>query len=261
VVRALEREQGLRRPVLITGAAGTLGRAFTRICEERGIECRPLTRQELDIADAAAIEFALAGIKPWAVINAAGYVRVDDAEWDSVSCQRINAGGAIALGLACEAHGLPLVTFSSDLVFDGNSTRPYTEFDVSNPRSAYGRSKAAAESALLALRDQPLIVRTSGFFGPWDACNFLARSLSTIANGVPFDAAEDLIISPTYVPDLVNAALDLLIDGERGVWHLANDGETSWADFARRAARLAGLDAELIVGRSESVSSARAANA
>jgi dTDP-4-dehydrorhamnose reductase len=249
VVRALERKQGLRRPVLITGAAGTLGRAFTRICEERGIECRPLTRRELDIADAGAIESALVGIKPWAVINAAGYVRVDDAEWDSASCQRINAGGAIALGLACQARGLPLVTFSSDLVFDGDSTRPYTEFDAPNPRSAYGRSKAAAESSLLALRDQPLIVRTSAFFGPWDACNFLAKSLSTIANGVPVDAAEDLIVSPTYVPDLVNAALDLLIDGERGIWHLANEGETSWADFARRAATLAGLDAGMIIGR------------
>ncbi|MEA2764964.1 MAG: dTDP-4-dehydrorhamnose reductase, partial [Gemmatimonadaceae bacterium] len=248
VVRALERGQKSQRPVLITGAAGTLGSAFTRICEERGIECRPLTRHELDIADGVSIESALASIKPWAVINAAGYVRVDDAEWDSASCQRVNASGAIALALACEAHGIRLVNFSSDLVFDGDSTRPYTELDAPNPQSAYGGSKAVAESALLALRDVPLIVRTSAFFGPWDEYNFLTTSLAKIANGVPVYAAEDLIISPTYVPDMVNVVLDLLIDDERGIWHLTNEGETNWVEFARRAARLAGLNGELIVG-------------
>jgi dTDP-4-dehydrorhamnose reductase len=106
-----------------------------------------------------------------------------------------------------------------------------------------------AESALLALGEPPLIVRTSAFFGPWDPYNFLATSLPTIANGIPVAAAEDLIVSPTYVPDLVSATLDLLIDGECGVWHLANGGETSWAQFARRAAEAADLDAGLIIGK------------
>jgi dTDP-4-dehydrorhamnose reductase len=249
VVRGLQHEKSTPRPILITGAAGTLGSALARICEERCIEFRALTRHELDIADPTSIESAVASIKPWAVINAAGYVRVDDAEWDSSSCRRVNAEGAIALGLACQARGIRLVTFSSDLVFDGGTTRPYTEYDATNPQCAYGRSKAEAESALLSLRDQPLIIRASAFFGPWDAYNFLANSLSTIANGAPVEAADDLIVSPTYVPDLVNATLDLLIDDVRGIWHLANTGETSWAQFARRAAESAGLDAGLIVGR------------
>ncbi|MDB4869631.1 MAG: hypothetical protein JWL97_635 [Gemmatimonadales bacterium] len=99
------------------------------------------------------------------------------------------------------------------------------------------------------MRDQPLIIRTSAFFGPWDEYYFLATSLTAVANGAPVEAADDLIVSPTYVPDLANAALDLLIDDERGIWHLANMGETSWAQFARRAAESAGLDAGLIVGR------------
>jgi dTDP-4-dehydrorhamnose reductase len=247
VVRALQREKTPQRSIIITGAAGTLGSAFARICAERGIAFRALTRRELDITDGASIESALESIKPWAVINAAGYVRVDDAERDSASCQRVNATAAIALAHACDAHGIRLVTFSSDLVFDGRTARPYAEYDASNPLSAYGRSKAVAESALLSFRDRPLIVRTGAFFGPWDAYNFLATSLSTIANGVPVEAAEDLIVSPTYVPDLVNTTLDLLIDDERGIWHLANVGEISWAEFARRAAQFAGLDAELVV--------------
>ncbi|MDB4870439.1 MAG: dTDP-4-dehydrorhamnose reductase [Gemmatimonadales bacterium] len=249
VTRALQREKRPQRPILITGGAGTLGIAFTRICEERGVEFRSLTRHELDITEGGSIESALATIRPWAVINAAGYVRVDDAEWDCASCQRVNASAAIGLALACEARGIRLVTFSSDLVFDGHSNRPYTEFDAVNPRCAYGRSKAVAESALLGMRDQPLIIRTSAFFGPWDEYNFLATSLATVVSGAPVEAADDLIVSPTYVPDLANAALDLLIDDERGIWHLANTGETSWAQFARRAAESAGLDAGLIVGR------------
>ncbi|MEA2761747.1 MAG: dTDP-4-dehydrorhamnose reductase [Gemmatimonadaceae bacterium] len=249
VTRALQREKRSQRPILITGASGTLGTAFTRICQERGLEIRALTRHELDITDGASIESALSTIKPWAVINAAGYVRVDDAEWDYASCQRVNASGAIGLALACEARGIRLATFSTDLVFDGDSKRPYTEVDAVNPRCAYGRSKAVAESALLAMRDQPLIIRTSAFFGPWDAYNFLSTSLSAIADGVPVEAADDLIVSPTYVPDLAHTTLDLLIDDERGIWHLANSGETTWAQFAQRAAESAGLDVDLIVGR------------
>ncbi|MFN7132539.1 MAG: DUF4170 domain-containing protein, partial [Myxococcales bacterium] len=103
----------------ITGARGTLGRAFARLCELRGLEYRLLTRQELDIASPASVEAALDRHQPWAVINAAGYVRVDDAESDADRCFRENALGPAELARACARHGLPLVTFSSDLVFGG----------------------------------------------------------------------------------------------------------------------------------------------
>jgi dTDP-4-dehydrorhamnose reductase len=249
VVRSLQRDVTASRPILVTGAAGTLGSAFAMICEERGIGVRAVTRAELDIADANSIESLLGRVNPWAIVNAAGYVRVDDAERDFASCHRANADGAISLAHACEARRIKLVTFSSDLVFDGHTTRPYTEHDRTNPGCVYGRSKAVAESVLLSLRDQPLIIRTGAFFGPWDAYNFLTTTLSTLANGVPVEAAEDLIVSPTYVPDLVHTTLDLLIDDERGIWHLANAGETNWADFGRSAADAAGLDPALIIGR------------
>jgi dTDP-4-dehydrorhamnose reductase len=185
-------------------------------------------------------------LEPWVVVNAAGYVRVDDAEWDSTTCNRLNVMGAVNLGEACDTAGIEYATFSSDLVFDGSSRRPYVESDPVNPLGVYGKSKADAEKLLLGLKRQPLIVRTSAFFGPWDAHNFLTTTLATLSAGERVEAADDTVVSPTYVPDLVNAALDLIIDGERGVWHLANAGETSWAEFARCAARLAALDAELI---------------
>jgi len=86
-------------------------------------------------------------------------------------------------------------------------------------------------------------VRTSAFFGPWDEYNFVTIALSRLANGLSFAATPDQVITPTYVPDLVHATLDLLIDGERGIWHVANGEPLSWLDLARRAAELAGIDA------------------
>jgi dTDP-4-dehydrorhamnose reductase len=152
----------------------------------------------------------------------------------------------VNLARGCESRRINLATFSSDLVFDGERDTPYTEHDRPNPLCVYGKSKADAEVAMLTLREQPLVVRTSAFFGPWDSYNFLAKALSALESGLPFEAANDLVVSPTYVPDLVNTTLDLLIDEERGVWHLANTGAITWADFARVAADAAGLDASLI---------------
>jgi dTDP-4-dehydrorhamnose reductase len=160
----------------------------------------------------------------------------------------LNTEGAVNLGVACDAAGIGYATFSTDLVFDGRSKRPYIEGDSVEPLGVYGASKAEAEQQLLALRQPPLVVRTSAFFGPWDAHNFLTTTLETLSAGGRVDAPDDTVVSPTYVPDLVNAVLDLTIDGERGIWHLANPGETTWADFARCAAGLAGLDADLVVG-------------
>jgi dTDP-4-dehydrorhamnose reductase len=93
------------------------------------------------------------------------------------------------------------------------------------------------------------MIRTSAFFGPWDQYNFVTVALNALRTTGHFVAMNDAWISPTYVPDLVNTTLDLLIDGEQGLWHLANDGDLTWADFARRAAAKAGFDAETIEGR------------
>jgi dTDP-4-dehydrorhamnose reductase len=231
---------------LITGAKGTLGRAFARICEVRGLAYRLLTRGEMDIADASSVEDALETYEPWAVINAAGYVRVDEAEREALKCRRENTDGAAILAAACARLDAQLLTFSSDLVFDGKSRVPYTESDGVSPQNVYGQSKADAESRVLDALPSALVIRTSAFFGPWDEYNFVTLALHALASGKRFPAADDSIVSPTYVPDLVHASLDLLIDGESGIWHLANSGATTWFDLAHRAARLAGLDASLL---------------
>jgi len=232
------------QPILITGATGTLGAAFKRICEARNLACHALTRQEMDITDPASVDAAIVRFKPWAIINAGGFVRVDEAETDSERCMRENTLGPTVLALACMRHALRFMTFSSDLVFDGAKGAPYVESDATNPLGVYGRSKLDAETRVLDADPQALVIRTSAFFGPWDRHNFVTQALGALANGEPFQAANDMIVSPTYVPDLVKVALDLMIDRERGIWHLTNGDAVSWAELARRACAAAGMSAD-----------------
>lgn len=236
------------QPLLITGAHGTLARTFADACNGRGIAHVVCTRQELDITDLASIQESLGARQPWAVVNAAGYVRVDDAENDADECRRINTSGAINLAATCALRGVKLLTFSSDLVFAGNQSSRYVEQDPVQPLSVYGQSKADAEREVLNVNSEALVVRSSAFFGPADEYNFLTVALAHIQRGRTLKAASDWIVSPTYVPDLVNRCLDLLIDGAAGVWHLANDGALSWAEFARRGAAAQGLDADRVTG-------------
>ncbi|MDQ3889573.1 MAG: SDR family oxidoreductase, partial [Actinomycetota bacterium] len=224
------------RPLLVIGATGTLGRAVGAACEARGLPHRLLTRREMDIAEPASVEAALAAIRPWAVVNAAGFVRVDAAEDAPDMCRRENAEGAAVLATACGEKPVGLVTFSTDLVFDGRKRAPYVERDAPAPLNVYGSTKAEAERRVLARHPAALVVRTSAFFGPSDEHNFVTAALRALAAGRRFAAADDAVVSPTYVPHLVDAALDLLIDGERGLWHLANAGAVTWAELAEAAA-------------------------
>jgi dTDP-4-dehydrorhamnose reductase len=235
-------------PILIVGSTGTLGRAFARICAARGLAYRVAARGEMDIRDGSHVDAFVRAIKPWAIVNAAGYVRVDDAEREPDLCWQTNVVGAMNLASASRNHGARLVTFSSDLVFDGKSDRPYTEQDTPRPLSVYGCSKAEAEARVLELLPDALIIRTSAFFSQSDDYNFVTCAIRTIAAGASFRAPYDSVVSPTYVPDLVHATLDLLIDGERGIWHLANRGAISWLDLARASARLRGLAVDRVFG-------------
>ena len=235
----LPRRTGKARPLLITGATGTLGQAFARICAHRGLAYVLTSRAELDITDETSIAAALERHKPWAVINTAGFVRVADAERLSDECFAINATGPELLAKACKLHGIPLLTFSSDLVFDGKLGRSYVEPDKPAPANEYGRSKAEAEARLIAADADALIVRTSAFFGPWDRYNFLYSTVDRLRRGEEVVACDQTIVSPTYVPDLVHASLDLLLDEEKGIWHLTNQGAISWHELACEIADMA----------------------
>jgi dTDP-4-dehydrorhamnose reductase len=229
------------RPVLILGATDLLGLTFTRMCETRGLAYCAVAQSDLDIADPDAVARVLAEHQPWSVINAARYMRVDEAEQQPVRCHRFNVLGARTLAQACAQAELPLLTFSSDLVFDGAQSSPYVESSPTAPINVFGATQAEAEIQVLNLWPSALIVRTSTFFDPSDKTNFLARTFRQLAAGKVVRAPDDRLVSPTYVPDLVRASLELLLDGTSGVWHLANVGALSWVDFARLGAELANI--------------------
>jgi dTDP-4-dehydrorhamnose reductase len=189
------------RPIIIVGANGTLGKAFAKICDIRGIPYYLLDRAAFNLCNPQLIEETLGHLHPWAVINAAGYVRVDDAEKERDNCWRDNVIGPENLAEACARHGVPLVTFSSDLVFGGNTQRqPYKESHGVNPLNMYGRSKAESEKRVLA-----------GCHRLWSSvpARFLAPGMTTISSrwrfgsyrrGSPFMPPRTCLFRPPTCP-------------------------------------------------------------
>jgi dTDP-4-dehydrorhamnose reductase len=244
--RHFDPEPAPAAPILIAGATGTLGQALARACRLRGLSYVLTDRQQMPLDDPAAIARAMALHRPWAVINAAGWVRVDDAELDPEGCRRSNTVGAVNLARAALEAGAHYTSFSSDLVFGGQLHRPYVESDHTRPLNVYGLSKEAAEANVLALGGQTLMVRTAAFFSAEDPYNFAAEVTRQLTAGRTLRAAADLTVTPTYVPDLCHAVLDLVIDGETGLWHLSNGEALTWADFGQVLAETLGLDRRLI---------------
>ncbi len=240
------------RPILIFGSTGTLGQAFARICGERNIHYVLIGRKEVQLLKKESIEVLVRKFSPWAIVNATGFVRVDEAEDNPASCFEVNVTAAINLAFVAREMNVGLVTFSSDLVFNGSSINPYTEEDIPSPINTYGRSKAECEEILQSIYPHSLIVRTSSFFGPWDRHNFITQTLIHLSQGREVVVSNDLYITPTYVPDLVHETLNMMIDEESGVFHLTNQGEVTWEEFALKALNLSGnklLKRELLIPR------------
>jgi dTDP-4-dehydrorhamnose reductase len=229
------------RPVLITGATGTLGKAFAHLCTGRGIAYRLVGRKEMDITDPAQIRKGAPGNK---AVGGDQRGRVRESRRSGTRIRTVlprkpPRRRATRRYLPRRGHRVPDVFLGPGVRRNqGGALRGKRPGD---PGGVYGASKAAAEKDVLALLPSALIIRTSAFFGPWDEYNFATIFLRRFAASEPFDVAAHLRVSPTYVVDLVHASLDLLLDGAAGIWHLANRGDVSWADFARLVALKAGL--------------------
>jgi dTDP-4-dehydrorhamnose reductase len=236
------------RGILMLGAAGRLGRAFVSAAELRGLKHRAFSRSELDVTDAKAVAAAMADSSPWAVINCAGFSRIDAAERAERECLSANVHGAENLALACAAVGVPFVTFSSDHVFDGSKRAPYVESDTCSALGVYGETKIIADQRVLAAGGKALIIRPGKLLAPNDDNDSLLHSLRRLARGERVQVSHDLRLSATFLPDLVNTTLDLLIDGETGVWHLPNPGVLTPQDLLVAAAEILQLDTNLIEG-------------
>jgi dTDP-4-dehydrorhamnose reductase len=238
----------LARPLLVAGAGGGLGRAFTSACAARGLPGVFLRRREMDVTCAASVEAALERYAPWAVINASGYGHAESRP-DANACRQVNVHGASILAMACARRGVPLLTFSCDAVFDGLRRAPYRESDPVDPLCVFGQTKVDGEREVLRLWPNALVVRTGPIFGTGGEHDPIDTVSSLLEAGGKANVPDDQTVSPTYAPDLVRVSLDLLIDGERGIWHLANRGAVTWLAAARAAARGMGFDEAGVEGR------------
>ena len=224
---------------LIVGAGGMLGQDLQAALAGRDVTA--LTRAELDVTDAAAVEAAVAGHD--VVINASAYTKVDDAESNEDAAYAVNATGAANLAAAAAQHGAWLVQVSTDYVFDGSATSPYAESTPVGPVSAYGRTKAEGERlALEANGDKTYIVRTAWLYGEHGP-NF-AKTMLTLAGKLDtVSVVTDQVGQPTWTLDLAHRIVALLDSGApAGVYHGTASGQGSWMDFAAAVFAGAGLD-------------------
>jgi len=238
-----------RRKVVVFGSGGQLGVELVRAFTERNYTVAGFERMNVDISDAAAVERTLAQEDPSIVVNAAAYNQVDVAEKEPVPAFLANALAVRNLAMACRQLDAKFVHFSTDYVFDGTAGRPYTEKDRPHPLGAYGVSKLAGELYAQAYLETPLIIRTSGVFGPGGLRtargNFIELMLRLAANKQPIRVVEDHVASPTYAPLLAARTVDLVERKQHGLFHAGGGTPISWFDYAAMIFRIAGLQPEL----------------
>jgi dTDP-4-dehydrorhamnose reductase len=235
--------------VVIFGCRGQLGVELMSVFQSRGYAVAGFDRKQADIVDATQVEQAFAAEKPDIVINAAAYNQVDLAEKESLAAMQANGLAVRNLAIACRDHSARLVHFSTDFVFDGTSRLPYVEDNATHPISAYAVSKLAGELYAQAYLADPLIIRTSGVFGPGGATtargNFVETMLRLATTGKPVRVVNDYIGSPTYSPDLAARTADLVDRGLTGVFHIGGGQAISWFDYAAMIFRAASLAPDL----------------
>ncbi|HEX4227784.1 MAG TPA: dTDP-4-dehydrorhamnose reductase [Bryobacteraceae bacterium] len=239
----------MNKKVVVFGGGGQLGVELCREFERRGFGVRKFDRQSLDITDHALVESALAAADPQIVINAAAYNQVDIAEREPVAAYMANALAVRNMAMACRQVDALLVHYSTDYVFDGAKGSPYTEADQPHPIGAYAVSKLAGELYAQAYLENPLIVRTSGVFGPGGLFtprgNFPELMLRLANSGNPIRVVEDHFASPTYAPAMASRTADMVEKHLGGVFHMGGGQPISWYEYARMIFEEAGLNPPL----------------
>jgi dTDP-4-dehydrorhamnose reductase len=226
--------------VLVTGARGLLGAAIVRQFHDADLHA--FDHQQLDVADEAAVNAAIAAARPDVVINCAAYNNVDRAEQEPEAAVRINALAVLALARAARGAGATLVHYSTDFVFDGETDRPYAEDDRPNPRGVYAASKLLGDW-FAADAGRAYVLRVESLFGDPGPGGARRGSLGTILDGIRSGSEVpvfiDRTVSPSYTEDVAHATRQVL-EGELapGVYHCVNAGAARWAEIAEEAARL-----------------------
>jgi dTDP-4-dehydrorhamnose reductase len=238
--------------IAVVGARGQLGAAVVHECAPAH-EVIAFGRAELDVADDAAVAAAMARTKPDVIVNAAAYTNVDAAEDHPVDALNGNAFGVRALARAAQVHGGTLVHYSTDFVFDGKASAPYTEADRPGPQSVYAASKLLGE---WFATDAPraYVLRVESLFGcapgAGPAKGSVAGILKTLLAGGSPKVFVDRTISPTYVLDAARATRQLLeSDVPAGLYHCVNSGHCTWLEFSEELARQLGVEPRFVAVR------------
>jgi dTDP-4-dehydrorhamnose reductase len=227
--------------VFVTGRDGLLGRSLVpRLGRRHDVD--GVGRADGDIADGASLGARLDRFRPQALLHLAAWTAVDRCQAEPEEAFRVNETGTRVVAEAAGSRGLPVLALSTDYVFDGAKSSPYTEEDRPRPLSVYGRSKLAGEEALRRACPAWTIVRTAWLYGPGGP-NFVETILRLLAERETVAVVDDQRGCPTYAEDLAAGLEALLERGARGLYHMAGGGVATWCDLARATARLAGIDA------------------
>lgn len=231
------------KKILVTGCSGQLGRAIQREYENDGAKLLCTDVAELDITDSAQVMEYMRLQRPDVILNCAAYTAVDDCEraWDLA--YRINAIGPRNLAIAARETGAKLVHISTDYVFDGEGTSPYTEFDAVNPVSAYGKTKLAGERFVAQFAERFFIIRTAWLYG--EGKNFVRTMLRLAETHDAVSVVKDQLGTPTSAAEVARLMHRLEPTENYGLFHGTCEGSCSWADFASEIFRLAGTSTKV----------------
>ena len=227
-----------------------LGRDTVDAVIARGHSVIGLPRQELDITDAAAVEDAIADLRPEAIINCAAWTDVDGAEANERAAMRVNDTAAGIVSSTAAAYGASVLYVSSDYVFDGTKGAAYVESDLPAAISAYGRSKQAGETSTQMANPRHFIVRSSWLFGTGGP-NFVETMLRAGVEQPEVIVVNDQVASPTYTRHLGQALALVIESDEYGIHHIAADGRCSWFEYAQEIFDQVGLETRVMAGSSE----------
>ncbi len=236
--------------LLVTGAAGMLGRDVMLAAGNAGHEVVGFGHTDLDVTDAAAVEAKVEAERPGVVINCAAWTDVDGAEESEERATEVNGAGAGNAAAAAAVVGASVVYVSSDYVFDGSKGAPYVETDQTAPLSAYGRSKLAGEEATRAANKRHFVVRSAWLFGAAGP-NFVETMLQLAADHGEVLVVRDQVGSPTYTWHLAYGIVRLIEGVEFGIHHMAAAGACSWYEFAREIFEQAKVECKVMSATTE----------
>lgn len=231
--------------VLVTGAESMLAKDLVPYLRERGYEALAMPHGKLDVTNLGAISATVNSFKPGIIINCAAYNKVDDAEKEEHQALMVNGFGVQNLCLVCQERDVPLVHFSTDYVFDGTKSSPYTIDDEPKPLNAYGRSKLLGEKYVVWLLSKFYLVRTSWLFG-LHGRNFVETILELGQREKQVSVVNDQKGCPTWTQHLARAVVALIETGRYGTYHITNSEPTTWFEFAHEIFRLRGMDVEVL---------------